>query len=207
MKPLETSQGREEKAKKSHRTIRTISIILAIIMVSSTIGYAILETSQKENKTTYGDYKFIQTDSSWQTQVAVSNQIIVLNSDYLPQDVENISFDGSISTDDFLGKGIFIVASSGLERQKAEKFNVLSPIALRMQLACPYNSSAGFCIDYNMPEKDCSDADSSTSIIIISEDNETSANYGSYCLTIKGNGDELAKAVENAIFRIFGILN
>lgn len=208
MRPLETKTIKE---KKRQRINIIIGIIIAVLMIASVIGYALLENYQNQNEEQtikYKNYKFIKTESGWQTQIKVLEQSTILNTYYLPQELENISIQGTPLLADFLNKAIFIVATTNTEQQAALEYNVFNKIALRMQLACsPEQENSTFCLENNLPIKSCEDADWQNTIIIIKEtENETSVNYKNSCLEIKGKGTELIKANEKAIFMIFGII-
>lgn len=212
IKPLETAAIKEKKSKRSSLII---GIILAVIMIASTIGFALLERyqgQQQAQQSTYRGYTFMKTDYGWQTILKLSNQDIIINTFYLPQEVENISSDGKPLLNEFFQKAIFIVADSYTERQAALEYNVLGNIALRMQLACSVeDQNSTFCIENNLPIKSCDDATSETKIIVLQELEENSTeealvNYKNSCLIVKGKGSELIKANEKALFLIFNII-
>lgn len=219
MRPLETKTTKE---KKRQRMNLAIGIIIAFLMIASVIGYALLESYQGEESqiVEYRSYKFIKTENGWQTKINMAEQEIIINSYYLPQEVENISSQGTPLLADFLNKVIFITAVSETEKQAALEYNNLGSIAQRMQLAClPEQENLSFCVDNNLPLKSCDSADSETTIVVIKElseneisnetNNETltpSVNYKNSCLVIKGKGIDLIKANEKAIFMIFGII-
>lgn len=216
IKPLTTKS--EEEKKKKHRGNVIMGIIIAVIMIASTIGFALLESErvqeQPENLTTYRNYTFIKTETGWQTQFKINDKDIILNSFNLPQDVENISMQGSLLLADFFNRVIFITVNNATdaEKQAAMEYNALGKVALRMQLACSKaNENSSFCIENNLPVKSCDDADWQNTIIILEElaqDSNDSAtiNYKSSCLEIKGKKDDLIKANEKALFKIFGII-
>lgn len=217
IKPLTTKS--EEEAKKKHRSRVIMGLVIAVIMVASTIGFALLESErvqqqQGENVTIYRNYTFIKTETGWQTQFKINDQNITLNSFNLPQDVENISMQGSPLLADFLNKVIFITVNNAtdIEREAAMEYNALGKIALRMQLACSSNNeNSSFCTENNLPIKSCDDADWQNTIIILEELQENSSEqatikYKNSCLEIKGKQDDLTKANEKALFTIFGII-
>lgn len=219
MKPLETAKVKE-KRKKRLQTI--IGIIIVVIMIASTIGFALLERYQREEEqtqTTYRNYKFIKTATGWQTNLKISNKIITINSYHLPQEVENISSQGKPLLSDFVGKAVFLTYKGNIDKnpeQAAQEsalqyYNALNQLALRMQIACsPADENSSFCIENNLPTKSCEDANEDNAIIIIEElqdsTEQATVNYKNYCLEVKGKGLELIKATEKSIFMIFGII-
>ena len=210
LKPLES---KESQIKKRHRNNVIIGIFVAAVMIFSTVGFAILEGyqgQQGEGQATYKNYKFTAIESGWQTSINIASQDVVLNTFYLPNEVENISSQGHPLLSEFSGKAIFIVADNDAERQAAYEYNAIYDLVLRMQMACSIEeSNSSFCVEGNLPVKSCDDADYETKIIMLQESNstnETSVNYKSSCLVIKGQGAELVKANEKALFMIFGII-
>jgi len=215
------------KGAKRKRNQTIMGVIIIILMTTSVIGYAILSgKEEQQEKIIYKDYEFIKTSSGWQTQINRANKDLVLNTEYLPQEVENITNIGRPFLEDFTNKNIFIIVSSNTERNAAYIFNSLSLFTLRIQFACPEEKiNSSFCIDNNLPIKSCNDTRFDTTIIEIqdleiTEDQETnntkinesiinfepSVNYKNQCLIIKGKDEELVKASEKALFMIYNII-
>lgn len=215
IRPLETKESAE---KKKNRNAIVIGIVIAAIMVFSTVGFAILESySGKQqsqgygNQTTYRNYQFVRTEAGWQTLLKISDKDIAINTFYLPQELENLSSQGKPLVSDFVDKKIFIIASSNIERQDASEYNILGDFALRIQIACSKeNENTSFCLENNLPIKSCDDVDYDTAIIMLQELNDTgteaSVNYKNSCLVVKGNSAELLKATDKSILMIFGIM-
>jgi hypothetical protein len=213
MRPIETHEAKE---KRKHRDSVILGIIIVGILILSTVGFAVLESSQENNKntqTTYNNYDFVKTDYGWQTTVQILGQSIVLNTKYLPSEVENISMEGDPILDDFYNKAIFLVASEQNEIQAISEYGIFEGLAERMQFACSLeNSNSSTCLEKNWPIKSCDDANQQNTIIIVKEtkdinDNSTTINYKNSCIQIQGKGAELIKANEKAIFKILGIIN
>ncbi|MGB9708043.1 MAG: hypothetical protein ACPLXC_01815 [Candidatus Pacearchaeota archaeon] len=212
IKPLTTKSEQEKKQRQQFKII--VGIIIAVLMIASTIGYAVLEREhgQKQGTASYNNYTFQKTETGWQTSLKINNQDIALNTFNLPQDVENISTQGSPLLANFMNKVIYIVAASQEERKAAIEYNALGKFALRIQLACSQkNENETFCVENNLPIKSCDDVDWQTVIIMLEELGENSndsatINYKNSCLEIKGKKEELVKANEKALFMIFGII-
>jgi len=229
MRNLHTKTRKEAKQKRNQIIM---GVIIIILMTTSVIGYAILSgKEEQQEKTIYKDYEFIKTNSGWQTQINRANKNIILNTEYLPQEVENITNIGRPFLEDFINKNIFLIISSNTERNAAYIFNSLSLFTLRIQFACPEEKiNSSFCIDNNLPIKSCNDTRFDTTIIKIqdleiTENQETnntetnntkinesiinfepSVNYKNQCLIIKGKDEELVKASEKALFMIYNII-
>lgn len=214
LKRLEAKEAREARQRKN-QTI--IGVFIVVIMVSSIAGYALWGSPETEKgQQNYNDYAFVKTENGWQTQLNIEGKNIILNSLYLPQELENLTAKGKPLLGDFKGKEVYIMAESPKERQAASQLaSALDSFALRLQLACSeQEADSEFCQD--LPIKNCDNANMQTSIIVINEQEEkaenqtettkASVNYKNNCLVIEARNDELAKAAEKAIFMIFGIM-
>jgi hypothetical protein len=186
--------------KKEQKKRRTAGIIIAVIMLFSTAAFAFMESTSNTNSNSqkYKDHTFQLTESGWKT--TVNGQSIVTQ--YLPQDVENISSAQFISGN--LGSTIYFVANSYDEKQAASELsNILN--SQRKQFAClPEDSNSSECLE--LPLKDCNSASSDSGIVIIKESNESSISYSNFCITIKGNATDLVREVDKTIFKIVGII-
>ena len=209
MKPAPLQTKRKE-ARKKKRNQTLFGIIIILLMITSVIGYAALSNKERtQEQEFYNNQVFFKTDIGWQTQIVIDNKNIVLDTHYLPQEVENITSEGNPLLSDFKNKKLFLIATTENERGAAYLFNLLSEFTIRIQLACPIEESESeFCIENNLPIKGCEDSSFSTAIIQIKETNETLSiiNFKNACLIIKGNEDNLIKATEKTLFMIFGII-
>ena len=223
LKTLETKKAREEKQRRNQVIM---GVFIAVIMVTSIAGFALWNRPVEEGQKTevYDNYEFIEFEGLWRTQLDIEGRDIVLNSFYLPQELENITTKGKPLLADFRKKIVYITinsASSETQQAFSEFWSTLNTFVFRIQIACPkQEANSSFCIERNWPIKSCDDADSSTAIIIINEQKakeeeeveeakeiETSINYKNGCLVINGKNTEIVKASEKSIFMIFGIMN
>jgi len=214
IKPLETKKDQEKKSKRNRMWI---GLFIVVLMVASTVGFALLQTTREETEESqqeYNNQKFVKTDRGWQTQTSVLGKIITINTFYLPQELENITTSGQAILDNFRSKTIYLVADDYEERQAASfLWSALNPIALRIQMAClEEESNDSFCQDNNLPTKNCDNANQQNTIIIIKEITEeniqtTTINFKNSCLLIEDKKKNLIKAGEKAIFMIFGIMD
>ena len=128
---------------------------------------------------------------------------------FLPQELENISSQGTLLLSAFKFKTIYIIANNVSERQAASNlYTNLNKIALRMQLACSEKEAESeFCLENELPIKSCNDASETVTIIQIEEtETEPNITYKNNCLVIEGKGSELVRAAEKSIFMAFGIM-
>jgi hypothetical protein len=198
LRKIETDKEKEEK---NHKRNRTIGVIITLIMLFSTIAFAFMEStgnSSSSGKAKYKNYDFKITETGWHTESSGKN----VTTTFLPQDVENISSPAFISNN--FGEIAYFIANTYDERTAAEELSK-SIQAQRMQFAClPEDSEEDFCKE--LPLKNCTDASSSSGIIIIHEKNETSIEYSNFCLTINANSSEMIKAADRAIFGMYNII-
>lgn len=217
MRQLETKK-RKQAREQRNKTI--LGLFIAAIMVFSGVGYALWQREPadgNENIVEYNNHTFIRTEKGWQTEVTVNNKNFILESFYLPKDLENITVQNNPSFFDFNNKVIYIAADDDKEKQAAYILNTaLNQFSQRIQLACSeQEANETFCLENNLPIKSCESADFNTAIIIIekqeTQENETSENlttinYKESCLIIKGKNSELLKAAEKAVFIIFEVM-
>jgi len=201
IRPLETRETRERRERKS-KTI--IGLIITIIMVLSIVGYALLWGNSNESIEEKG-YKFFKTEKGWQTTVKIEGKKFTLLSYFLPSELENVSLNGAFALKDFRNKVIYITIYSDDEDviTAASFFRNLEPFVERIQFACPKEKeNESFCSD--LPIKECK-SDFNSAIIVIKKGDKPKVSFED-CLIIEGEGLELIKAVQKAIFKIFGIL-
>jgi len=223
MKAFET---RETKEKRKKREQILIGFIVAVIMIFGTVGFAFMQgqynKEEQNGQNEYNGYYFTKIDGMWQTQTNIGNTPLAIKTLYLPKELENITIKNYPLLEDFKGKAVYIIANNLTERQAASEFApVLNPFVLRMQLACSEKENeTEFCIKNDLPIKSCEDATYNTFIIDLEENakdaaenatnngkNTIEVNYKNNCLTIKAEGNDLIKASEKTIFKIFGIIN
>jgi len=208
LKPLESKEERDKKIKKRNLFL---GVIIAIVMIGGTVGWAFLsgDTGNVGQKN-YNGFNFVQTENYWQTQIDLQGQKFLLQTSFLPGEVENVTSNfGNLDLNSFAGKGVYIIANFPGERQAAIEFAInLQNLLNRVQFAClKEDANESFCID--KPIKSCEDADQNTAIITIheSEDiNSTTIDYNSGCLTIAGTAGDVIRAMDKGIFSMFGVI-
>ena len=199
IKRIMTSGEKKSMQKKQEKRARWAGVIIVLIMVFSVAAFAFMENqSSEKNEVKYKNYVFRTSETGWQT--TANGQLITTS--FLPQDVENISSSEFIPAG--FGNAVYFIADTYDERNAAEEISKAIQ-AQRMQLAClPEDADADYCSE--LPLKDCTDASPDTGVIIIKEENESSADYGNFCMKISGNSSEILKAADKAIFVMFDII-
>ena len=162
IKKIETQGHRKKKEKK--RTY--MGLIIAAILVLSTVGFTLMQGYTTEEKQGYNDHVFIKKGTLWQTQV--DNNVI--ETIYLPQEVENITSKTSfIPRQIFTNKIIYFIAKTTEEKQASFKLSKYIP-GLRMQYACFPGDNTTECQE--LPEKSCENITSDSVIVIIKDTSE-----------------------------------
>ncbi|MCX6741841.1 MAG: hypothetical protein NTX24_01535 [Candidatus Pacearchaeota archaeon] len=203
-KKIET---REDSERKKRRTKLVIGIIIIVLMILSTIGFAMIENNQEVvDNTVYNGYKFTSTSSGWQTTV----QGQTITTSYFPTEVLNVT-GSNVYAFDFTGKVVYIAVGSQEEVYDVNELGNLNNIAERSQFACqPEAENSSFCQESGLPIKSCEDVNSSNTarVIVINSNVTEPASYTYYnnCLTINAQSADLKIAVDNFIFKIFGII-
>lgn len=203
LKPLETKEAREKRIRRQNTIF---GIVIAIIMIAGTIGWAIT-SRETEKQQSYNGFKFKNNENFWQTTIKVYGQNFLLQTSFLPQEVESVASNlETLSLEKFLGKVVFFVAFSASELQAAQELAInLQYFVVRMQMACPSeHANESFCLE--KPIKSCDDADLDTVIILLEESNETRIDFEKGCLRISGKETEIIKAADKTLFVAFGIM-
>ena len=184
------SKEQEEKKRKRNQTI--LVVFLGFIMIASTLGYAIQsnlggsQTVNGANETKYNGYTFTNQNGLW-----VLGNYVFRN---LPQQVPNIGF-GINTAISYQGKPAYIYSEN--DEAEVEVLANLGQIALRVQRACPSNSTS---CEAGLPVKTCSD-----NFIIIKESNTSSITQDNNCVYIEGTQEQLTALADQFLFKILGI--
>jgi hypothetical protein len=200
---LKSIETKTQKVRREKR--KTLAgIIIAAVLVLSTIGFTLMQGYESREKETYNGYDFIKQDNLWQTE-AKGEVVATL---FLPQEVEDVTTKTPyISRQDFSDKVVYFIAKNDLERQASFELSKHLP-ALRMQFACLPGDEDELCSD--LPEKTCENLTGNSQLVIIQDTTETTNSteieYTNGCLEIEGNQETMMKAIEKIIFIMFGII-
>lgn len=191
----------EEKSKKDKRSKVIISVILGLIMLFSTAGYAFYSADSSSKKTESIDYsglKFEQTDSgNWAFTInSYSFQTI-----YNPQQTENISLVLSKTFQDYANQILYFGADSKEDASisgNQQIANNLNQFIKRSNFAC-LNENC----EQNYPVKNCSD-----NIIIFKKaavGEITRAQSTDKCVTLYYTPGDDERIADAFLFRVLGI--
>ncbi len=199
-------ETREVRDKKTRNRNVVLGIIIAVIMVAGTVGWAVTSgDNQGNNAESYNGFSFTQNNGYWISSIQLNNQIYPIQTIYLPKEVDNITSEGILSLEKFSGKTLYLSVYTLEERQAAlEIANNLQLFVNRIQFSCYADINDSFCLD--KPIKTCNDTSLDSAIIVIQENNLTKSSYSLGCLTINANAENLLKVADRSIFAIFGVI-
>ncbi|MEK6904509.1 MAG: hypothetical protein AABW87_02855 [Nanoarchaeota archaeon] len=188
--------SKEEEARKKKRTQTILVVFLALIMIVSTIGFAIQSdvgnTGSDQisgNEAEYNGFKFVNQNGLW----VLGNFVFK----YTPQQVPDISPVSAIKLKtNYQEKPAYVYSED--EGAEAEIIVNLGQIAQRVQKACPENT---IC-ENDLPVKTCND-----NFIIIKESNigTGSIRQDNNCVFIEGKKEDLAALADQFLFKILEV--
>lgn len=177
----------EEKEKKNRRNRTIIGIILAVILILSTAGYAIINmgnSSVQNPAVKYNNYQFTRTSDVWTTQI--SGYTFYFH--YLPNETLGQT---SKTINDYTKKTLYLAQDS------IENYEITRNLGYfidRAQVACLDSDN---CTS-DLPVKNCSD-----NIIIIKQEGFNKISEDNNCVYIFEN--ESYKEIDAFLFKILGI--
>ena len=175
---------KEKRSKKNTRTKQiVVGLVLVVVMLLSTLGYAFQGTTQKKSKdVVYGDYTFVGVGGNWN----LKGTNLYFN--YNPSETPDLN----LSFPDYNQKEVYLDIKNF--EIKSEVTNILSYVALRVQDACLEGEE---CLE-NVPIKDC------TNNLIIVREGENSY-LDKNCVFIQSSEEDLMKTVDGFLFKLLGI--
>jgi hypothetical protein len=182
---------KQEIEKQQKRNQLIVGIVLAALMVLSSIGYAVMSNDSGDTATKtvkYGNLVFQQANGYWNVQL--SNKILFFNS--LPTEVANISSAENISITDYYGKNVYVVNSNSAVNGVAA---ALEGIVNRLQEACLEGTD---CANSEFPVKTCED------YLIVYNPSVINSSVDKIGNCVYLNGDPF-KASDKFIYRLFNI--
>ncbi len=201
MKKIKT---REEKEKEKRRNQTIIGLVLVVIMLLSTIGYAFLNRHGTINSNSkilkYNGIEFKSVGTMWQFEIQ-GRQFLTK---YNPKEIENISIPFIVSLNEYYNKPLYFVSENTIAIK--ELAVNLNPFLLRWQSdVC---LEGGECANEEFIVKNCSEKNINIIVIKELEDlNESLIYKDDNCIFIKGDYDENIKASDALLFKILGIKN
>lgn len=194
MRQILTQKEIESKKRKNQIVI---GIILAVLMILSTAGFAFLNTgfsaqSGETSKENYNGYEFVlESNGLWSADVQ-GNKFFFR---YIPKELEGINVP-YVSLGNYAGKILYF--DSDDSRVEREIASVLQYYAQRIQYAC---LEGGECKNEELPIKNCDE-----NIIIIEESNFTEITTNSNCVFIRGKSSDKVKAADAFLYKLLGII-
>jgi hypothetical protein len=168
----------EEIHKKESRRNRIISMVLLLIMLGSTIGFAFLYKGEDSTKS---NSKVVNYGNQWVAQIGDA-QFVFSSS---PDEMNSTSIILLSSVGQFSGKPLYIDSQNSAFYN--EIYSTLGRYAQRVQGAC-YDS----CENSTLPEKTCSD-----NLIVIKESQKNKVYQNQSCIFIEGD----MRAVDSFLYR------
>ncbi|MBD3253318.1 hypothetical protein GF386_06295 [Candidatus Pacearchaeota archaeon] len=186
--------SKSEKDKKSRKNQLIVGLVLILLMVLSTLGFALTGRTEDKNneKIEYRDVVFIRESGFWISQIKGKNFITTYNA----REVENFSFPGYLTIENYRNNPLYFVGDGG--NPVSEIARNLEDVALRMQNACLSEN----CSE-NLPVKNCS----TDNIIIIKEplNEEENIYQKENCVFIIGSYQNQTKMADAFLFHLAGI--
>jgi len=191
-------------ASKERENIRnrvTIGCILIGIMVLSTLGYALNRVKFEYSK--YKEFKFAHLQDGWK----LVKHPFTITTKFLPQEVENISLEGSWDVEEFTNLPLYIVAYR--DEAKIASMEIIKNLPFkRVQYVC-FDDDVDLEGCETLPLKSCS-SERIIFINYISSRNETNIIpriYGKErCIVIEASYRDLIRAVDRFIFEVYDII-
>ncbi|MCX6749700.1 MAG: hypothetical protein NTW17_03080 [Candidatus Pacearchaeota archaeon] len=184
--------SKEDEAGKRKRNRIIAGVVLAVVMILSTIGFAFQGRSdnastgnQSESEIDYNGFKFINQNGLW----ILGNFVFRYN----PNEVENIGT-GIKPLSNYQGKPAYIYSED--EEAEIEVAGNIGLVAQRVQKACSKEMN---CTE-DIPVKTCSD-----NFIIIKESDITSIVQNNSCVLIKGPKENLTSIADGFLFKALEI--
>ena len=185
--------SREERERLRKRNQVVVGVILAFLMVASTLGYAIQSNlgssqdngNQNPSELDYNGFKFSYINGFW-----VIGNFVFRNS---PKDVQDVG-SGFNSASSYSGRPVYIQSQD--ESAEIEATLNLRQISERVQRACISSTN---CTE-GLPIKTCDD-----NFIIIKESDVERVSQVNNCVYIEGKKENLVALTDGFLFKILGI--
>jgi len=194
------SAGEEAKRKKRNQII--IGVLLALIMVLSTLGFALQgslgggqaqgQDSGLGNEVEYNGFRFVNYNGLWVLGSFVFR--------YLPQQVPDVKPEAGFEikpASKYQGMPAYVYSEDS--EAESEIIVNLGQVAQRVQRACPEDIVCEG--EENLPVKTCND-----NFVIIKESNSSnSIRQEGNCVFIDGEKEQLAALADQFLFKTLGV--
>ncbi len=186
MRKIASIQDIEKRKKRNNFLLGSFLVLLLIL---STLGYAILDNQNVTSIETveYGNLKFERTSQYWAT--TISGQIVYFN--YLPDEVKNVSIEGNYQLSDYVSETIYFVNANPAINQI---INSLQNIATRVQEACLEGTQ---CEVESAPVKNCTDR------LFVYVPGQEKVYKNQNCIYLSG---DVYRTTDRLLYEFYGIL-
>ncbi|MEM3091092.1 MAG: hypothetical protein QXD05_00885 [Candidatus Pacearchaeota archaeon] len=188
--------SKEEKERKRKRNQIIVGVVLAFLMILSTLGFALqnslgnmgnTQTTDFGDKVVYNGFEFSYVNGFW----VLGNYVFRYN----PKEVQPINTNNLRDATYYQGLPLYIYSEN--EDAKTEIYVNMINIALRIQEACPINTN---CSGTDIPVKTCT-----SNFIIIKESDTNLIKQEDNCVYIEGKKDDIVKVSDEFLFKILKI--
>jgi hypothetical protein len=194
MKKLMT---RAERAKINRRNQFLVGVVLIVLMIISTLGYALMggSSSTEENqRIDYNGIRFQQNSGVWIFEIG--NQ--VFGTRYNPKEVEDIEVPITMTLQSYVNQPLYYVEGIG-EPVYEIAGNLNERYVLRLQEACLEETNNTRCQD--LPMKDCG----VDNVIVIQESDDERIYQEENCVFIRASLANQTRYADAFLFKILGI--
>lgn len=180
---MRTITNSEDLEKKRQKRVRQLSILLLLIMVVSSAGYAFLSRPVTPESTETVDQigSFTPLGDKWVLNLGSGRS---MQFSHKPEEVSNISVSVNVSLQDFYSLPLLIDAQG---EEKDEFLSTLGLYASRVQEVC-----YGPC-ERDLPEKQCNEQ-----IVVVRKSQENRVYQIEKCVFIEGD----TRAVDRFVFNL-----
>ncbi len=194
-------------SEKTSRKKLILPVFLGLIMVMSIFGIIIGQSNEEEKKPTdagkeFGAYQFQKMPAGWIT--TRDGREIVFT--YLPDQLQDIDV-SSVPRETLSADKIYLSRDPRKTHGNADRdfYNDVKPFT-NLQMACLFDiKDISEC--ENLPLKACSDSDANTAVVIFDLDSSAKeVTFKNNCITLKGDGVFITKAIDKIIYMNIGAL-
>lgn len=150
----------------------------------------------------YNGYSFVKADGLWWTEVEVKDRIIKIPLHYGPLEIENIPVTGKLTPEFNKGETVYISIDPEVNYNKYYTLglmelntNILQGVSRKIEAACSTQNP----VCENRTVINCESAVGQP-VVQLSVDDVSSVTLKGTCIDIRGNGEDLVKSVDRALY-------
>jgi len=162
----------------------------------------------EEDSYVYNGYSFLNIDGLWFTEIEVGDNIYSIPLRYGPRDLENVTVDGSLTTD-FYQNEIYIafdptVESKYLTLAASELATNLNQVyQLNTKSACTLDDNSTLCAEREIIS--CDNNPDNLPMIELSYENTTALEMSGTCIKVSGYEFGLVQSVDRLLLSWYGV--